>query len=90
LAWSRARVRSGTPVLIVVGGSDPQDPGANVANARRELPNSLTVMVPGGGHGSVQLGCVPMVAQRFVERGAVQGLATACVRRYRPPPFYAP
>ena len=89
-AWSRARVRSDTPVLIVVGGADPQDPLGNVAAARRELPNSLTVVVPGGGHGSVQLGCMPAVAQKFVERGSVRGLATACVRRYRPPPFAAP
>ena len=47
--WSRARVRSDAPVLIVVGGSDPQDPLSNVAGAQRELPNSRTVVVPAAG-----------------------------------------
>jgi pimeloyl-ACP methyl ester carboxylesterase len=87
-AWSRLRVRSDAPVLLVAGGDDPQDPPANVAGARRELPNSLTVVVPGAGHGSVQLGCLPALARRFVERGSAAGLDTRCAARYRPPPFY--
>jgi pimeloyl-ACP methyl ester carboxylesterase len=85
--WSRERVRSDRPVLVVVGGSDPQDPLANVAGAARELPNSSTVVVPGGGHGSVQLGCMPKIATQFVERGTAAGIDTSCVARYRPPPF---
>ena len=86
-AWTRSRVRSDVPVLIIVGGADPQDPPANVAHARRELPNSLTVVVPHGGHGSIQLGCMPEVAARFVENGTAVGLDTRCVARYRPPAF---
>jgi pimeloyl-ACP methyl ester carboxylesterase len=86
-AWSNARVLSAKPVLFVVGGADPQDPVSNVAGAIRELPNSLIVVVPGGGHGSVQLGCMPLIAQRFIERGTATGLDTGCIRRYRPPAF---
>jgi pimeloyl-ACP methyl ester carboxylesterase len=86
-SWTLERVRSGKPVLLVVGGADPQDPLPNVAHAARELPNSRTVVVPGGGHGSVQLGCMPQVAFQFVERGSGAGLDTRCVARYRPPPF---
>ena len=86
-SWSASRVRSSKPVLFVVGGSDPQDPLGNVANAVAELPNSATVVVTAGGHGSVQLGCVPKVAQDFVDRGTAVGLDTSCVARYRPPPF---
>jgi pimeloyl-ACP methyl ester carboxylesterase len=85
--WSRSRVRSDRPVLLVVGGSDPQDPAANVAGARRELPNSRTVVLPGSGHGSVQLGCMPRVAARFVERGSAAALDLRCAARYRPPQF---
>jgi pimeloyl-ACP methyl ester carboxylesterase len=86
-AWSKARVRSDVPVLLVVGGSDPQDPLENVRNARRELPASHTVVVPHAGHGAVQLGCTARVAQQFVERGTAEGLDTRCVARYTPPPF---
>ena len=56
-AWSKARVRSDVPVLLVVGGNDPQDPVANVRDAVRELPSSRTIVVPNAGHGSLQLGC---------------------------------
>jgi pimeloyl-ACP methyl ester carboxylesterase len=89
-AWSHRRVRSNVPVLFVVGGDDPQDPIAHVARATRELPNGRTVVVPAGGHGSVQLGCMPQVAQAFVEHGSSRGLDTRCVRRYEPPAFVIP
>ena len=86
-AWSKARVRSDVPVLIVVGGNDPQDPLASVRNARREMPASRTLVVPHAGHGALQLGCTAQVAQRFVELGTAEGLDTRCVARYTPPPF---
>jgi hypothetical protein len=44
-------------------------------------------LVPGAGHGAVRLGCMPKVAQRFVEAGTAAGLDTSCVRRCTPPPF---
>jgi pimeloyl-ACP methyl ester carboxylesterase len=86
-SWSKARVRSDKPVLLVVGGADPQDPLSNVAQAQRELPNSRTVVVPAGGHGSIQLGCTSRVAKRFIDMGTAAGLDARCVSRYRPPPF---
>ena len=86
-AWSKARVRADVPVLLVVGGSDPQDPLANVRDARRELPLSRTIVVPHAGHGALQLGCTARVAQQFIARGTAEGLDTRCVARYAPPPF---
>jgi len=86
-AWSSARIRSDVPVLLVVGGNDPQDPIANVRNAGRELPSSRTVVVPNAGHGALQLGCLRMLAQQFVERGTAAGLDTRCAARYTPPRF---
>ncbi len=86
-AWSSARVRSDVPVLLVVGGNDPQDPIANVRNAIRELPSSRTVVVPHAGHGALQLGCLPRLALQFLERGTATGLDTRCAARYTPPPF---
>jgi pimeloyl-ACP methyl ester carboxylesterase len=86
-AWSKTRVRSDVPVLVVVGGNDPQDPLANVRNAARELPSSRTVVVPNAGHGSLQLGCLPTLAHQFFERGTAAGLDLRCAARYTPPPF---
>lgn len=86
-AWSKARVRADVPVLLVVGGADPQDPLANVRDARRELPASRTIVVPHAGHGALQLGCTARVGQQFVARGTAEGLDTSCVARYTPPPF---
>jgi len=86
-AWSKERVRSDVPVLIVVGGNDPQDPLANVRDASRELPASHTIVVPHAGHGALQLGCAARVAQEFIEQGSAVGLDTRCVTRYTPPPF---
>jgi pimeloyl-ACP methyl ester carboxylesterase len=88
--WTRTRIRSDAPVLLLVGGADPQDPPANVARARRQLPNSRTVVVPGAGHGVVQLGCVPQIARAFVERGTVAGLDARCAAEWRPPAFVLP
>ena len=87
-AWTSARIRSDAPVLFVVGGNDPQDPLAHVAGARRQLPNSRILVVPAAGHTAVQLGCMPRVAQQFVERGNATRLDTRCLARYRPPPFF--
>jgi pimeloyl-ACP methyl ester carboxylesterase len=86
-AWSKARIRSDVPVLLVVGGDDPQDPLANVRDASRELPASRTIVVPHAGHVALQLGCTARVAQQFVARGTADGLDTRCVARYAPPPF---
>jgi hypothetical protein len=80
-------VRSSAPVLFVVGQADPQDPVANIAGARRELPNSRVVVVPAAGHVSAQLGCMPRIVTQFVERGTAVGLDTSCVARYAPPRF---
>ena len=86
-AWSSARIHSDAPVLFVVGGNDPQDPLAHVAGARRQLPNSRIVVLPAAGHTAVQLGCMPRVAQQFIERGNATRLDIGCLTRYRPPPF---
>jgi pimeloyl-ACP methyl ester carboxylesterase len=86
-AWSSRRPRSDKPILFVVGGADPQDPPSSVAGAGRTLPNSRIVVVPSAGHTAVQLGCMPSVAQRFVERGTARGLDTRCAARYAPPAF---
>jgi pimeloyl-ACP methyl ester carboxylesterase len=83
------RVHSTVPALLLNGAADPTDPPGNVANAHRELPNSLTVIVPGRGHGQVQdpSGCVSGLITRFITTGTVRGLDTMCVQHVPLPPI---
>lgn len=81
------RVRSDVPVLILNGDTDPQDPPESVADAERELPNSLRVTVPGQGHGVIQTGCLYQVARDFVDSGTVEDLDVSCVENMPIPPF---
>ena len=78
------RVHSSVPVLFLNGNEDSADPPANVANARRELPNSRTVIFAAAGHGQLGLPCAQSSIADFVERASTRGLATACAHR-RPP-----
>lgn len=81
-------VTSDVPVLLVLGEADPQNPPSNVADAPKELPNSLTVIVPGQAHTVSHLGCMPAVISSFVEAGSVEGLDVSCVATGVPvPPF---
>jgi pimeloyl-ACP methyl ester carboxylesterase len=86
-SWAAAAVPSDKPVLVLVGGADPQDPLANMASAVRVLPNSRTVVVPAGGHGVIQLGCVRDLALRFVEQGSAAALDVRCAAAFAPPSF---
>jgi pimeloyl-ACP methyl ester carboxylesterase len=79
--------RSRVPVLFLVGDGDPQDPLANVAHARRSLVNAHILVVPGAGHGSIHLGCISSVANRFFAKKRLQASDRACAAGLRPPPF---
>jgi len=68
--------------------ADPQNPPANVADAPTELPNSLTVVVPGQAHTVGHLGCMPSIVESFVAAGTVDGLDVSCAATSVPlPPF---
>jgi pimeloyl-ACP methyl ester carboxylesterase len=72
------RVHTDVPVLFLTGAEDGADPPANVANARRELPNSRTVVFAAAGHGQLGLRCAQDLTARFVLRGTAAGLDTSC------------
>ncbi|MGZ8794850.1 MAG: alpha/beta fold hydrolase [Gaiellaceae bacterium] len=82
--------RSRVPVLFLVGGMGPQDPLENVADASRSLPNSQILVVPGAGHGSLQLGCVPRIVMRFFSTHRLSSADRACAAAVLPPPFAMP
>ena len=54
---------------------------------KRLFPQGRLVVVEGATHGVITEGCVALVAARFVDRGTVRGLDTACVRRIGQPAF---
>ncbi|HEY1771905.1 MAG TPA: alpha/beta hydrolase [Gammaproteobacteria bacterium] len=81
-------VVSSKPVLLLSGEDDPITPPANAERAARTLSNSLSLVVPGQGHGNVFRGCVPRIAALFVDAGSVKGLDTACVKDTKPFPFF--
>ncbi len=65
-------VRSTVPIVFLNGTADPDDPPANVAGATTTMPNSLSVQVPGYGHGQLSQdssGCLTREAITFLERG---------------------
>jgi pimeloyl-ACP methyl ester carboxylesterase len=78
------------PVLLFGGTRDPATPCEWMEGMRATLPNSQTVLVPGGGHG-VNEGCVPALLAKFLESpetpviaSCVQGLRTTFVRMLEP------
>jgi pimeloyl-ACP methyl ester carboxylesterase len=70
---------SDVPVLLILGGADPQNPPSNVADAPRELPNSLTLVLPGHAHTVGNVGCMPSIIESFIRAGTVGGLDVSCV-----------
>ncbi|MDE2090278.1 MAG: alpha/beta hydrolase [Gammaproteobacteria bacterium] len=81
-------VVSDKPVLLLSGEDDPITPPSNAAHAARTLGNSLSIVVPGQGHGNAFRGCLPKLMAEFVQRAAVNGLDIACVKDIRPFPFF--
>jgi pimeloyl-ACP methyl ester carboxylesterase len=96
--WPQARVpaaflesvRSTAPTLILSGQWDPATPPALGDEAGRDLPASLHVVVPHGGHSYVGLeglDCIRQLQTELIARGSTQGLDTACVSGIRRPGF---
>ena len=81
-------VKSDKPVLLLSGEDDPVTPPANAARAARTLSDSLSLVIPGQGHGNVYRGCVPKIVAGFVDAASAKGLDTACIKKIKPFPFF--
>ena len=55
--------------------------------AQDKLVAGQFAVVPGGAHGVIADGCVPLVVAQFVADGSARGLDATCVGRFEPPPF---
>lgn len=82
-------VRSDIPTLLISGSRDPVTP-ARVANEVADgLPNSVSVVVPGAGHG-VGGPCITSLEVQLIESGSIEGLDTSCIETVPSPPFRLP
>ena len=81
-------VVSSKPVLLLSGEDDPITPPSNAAHAAQTLGNSLSIVVPGQGHGNAFRGCVPKLMAEFVQQASVKNLDAACVKDIKPFPFF--
>lgn len=91
--WPRASMpagyftpfRSDVPALLVSGELDPVVPPQWADVYRRYLPNSLSVVMPGGHTEGND--CFETIARQFVEKGGIEGVDTSCVAAVKLPPF---
>jgi pimeloyl-ACP methyl ester carboxylesterase len=84
----RDPVRSEVPTLLLSGELDPVTPPSWAEEARKTLPRSLHVIMPGVGHGVSAHGCVPRLIARFLAAGTTAGLDPGCVAQSTRPPFF--
>jgi pimeloyl-ACP methyl ester carboxylesterase len=81
-----APVSSRVPALLISGGLDPATPPATARAAAAALPESLSVVVKEGTHGTGSA-CVDGIIAEFIARGSAKGLDTSCVDGIHLPPF---
>ena len=81
-------VISDVPTLLLSGELDPATPPRWADLALQGLHQGLHVIVPGQGHGTLSVGCVPKLVSRFVRDGSTRGLDTSCVDGLRRPHFF--
>lgn len=90
-AHMREPVRAKTPVLLLSGAWDPVTPASDAAEIAPTLPNSVSLVIPAGGHGYEGVPgadeCVSAIANQFVERGSTAGVDTSCVAHLKRAPF---
>lgn len=95
--WPKGKVPAGyyrppaskVPVLLVSGHLDPVTPPEWGEIARRRLPNSLHLVVPGGTHVPTNA-CIEGLARKLYATGSVEGLDPGCVASDPLPPFALP
>jgi pimeloyl-ACP methyl ester carboxylesterase len=81
-------LRSSVPALLLSGGNDPITPPRYAALAGRGFTHSLSLVIPGFGHGQLTDPCMAGVMAQFVRRASVAGLKTACTQHLSPMPFF--
>jgi pimeloyl-ACP methyl ester carboxylesterase len=81
-------VTSDVPSLLLSGNLDPVTPPIWGELVASQLTRSRHVVVPGAGHGTTSLGCIPELLAEFLESRDASALDTTCVQRLTRPAFF--
>jgi pimeloyl-ACP methyl ester carboxylesterase len=81
-------LHSAVPALLLSGEFDPATPASYGATAAKGFENGLHLVVPGQGHGQLQLRCVQKLLRRFIDAASVKALDTSCIGIFKPAPFF--
>jgi pimeloyl-ACP methyl ester carboxylesterase len=81
-------VVSDVPALLLSGNLDPVTPPSWGELVARGLSHSRHVVVPGAGHGTTPLGCLPDLITEFIEHRDPVALDAACVERLVRPAYF--
>jgi pimeloyl-ACP methyl ester carboxylesterase len=81
-------IASDVPALLLSGNLDPVTPPSWGELVASSLSRARHVVVPGAGHGTTSLGCVPELIAEFVERRDPAGLDPSCVERQVRPAYF--
>lgn len=81
-------VASDVPSLLLSGQLDPVTPPSWGDDVAGHLGRSRHVVVPGAGHGTTALGCIPELLAEFLDTLDPAALDVACVQRLARPAFF--
>ncbi|MGH8242592.1 MAG: alpha/beta fold hydrolase [Steroidobacteraceae bacterium] len=81
--------RSDVPVLIVSGDTDPVSPPEYGEELKSSTPNSIHLIVPGGGH-TPENACLRSIRAEFFRTAEPSKLNTSCMNKLRPEAFKLP
>jgi pimeloyl-ACP methyl ester carboxylesterase len=81
-------VESDRPVLLLSGLLDPVTPPRWAAKVGQSLTNAREIVVPGVGHNTIPVGCMPELMAEFIEQESAEGLDFSCVEKVERPRFF--
>lgn len=81
-------VVSDVPVLLLSGEADPATPPSNGELAAQTLSNSQHWIIPGMGHINIYRGCIPNLANDFIEQAGFEGIDSSCVQEIASMPIF--
>lgn len=81
-------VLSDVPALLLSGNLDPVTPPSWGELVATGLRHSRHLVVPGAGHGTTPLGCMPELIAEFLEHRDPAALDAACIERLVRPAYF--
>ncbi|MEM7097155.1 MAG: alpha/beta hydrolase [Pseudomonadota bacterium] len=84
----KASLVSDVPTLILSGEHDPITPPTWGEAVKPGLKNSIHIIAPGQGHGTIARGCIPTLIKEFIEQPDPNALDTSCVKHLGASPFF--